>query len=438
MKEIPSYKANPGQRRLNEILRNDEITRLLVISGARSGKTFELIRTLIARSIYAKDSRHAIIRKHFAEAKKFIWLDTFPKVLNICYPKLKSLIIENKSDYFFKLPNGSEIWIGGLDDKERADKILGGEYNTIYFNEISEISYESIVIALTRLAMKNFKKDGKELINKAYFDANPTFKNHWSYKIFYEGIDPVTRLSIINKNNYAKIELKPEDNLENLPGQYIQELKNLTGNSRKRFYEGIYQEAVQGALWNEEMINHFRVIKPPSLKRVVVAIDPAVTSGEQSNETGIVVIGQGSDDQIYVLDDLSGIYSPNQWGSRSILAYDKWRADAIIGEVNQGGDMVESIILNIRDNIGYHAVRATRGKYTRAEPIASLYERGLVHHVGSFPDLEYQMTTYIGDRNEDSPDRLDALVWGITALTARDEIQEETIIYDERVNISSI
>ena len=435
MRETPSYKRNPGQEKLNKILRLDDIIRILAISGARSGKTFEFIRALISRSIHAAESRHAIIRRHFSEAKKFIWLDTLPKVIKLCYPQLIGKIRENKSDFYYKFPNDSEIWIGGLDDKERSDKILGGEYNTIYFNEVSEISYSSIEIALTRLAMKTYKNDGKLLVNKAYFDENPPLRSHWSHKVWYEHLDPVTRDSIKNPGKYKHIRLHPSDNIENLPAEYIESLKNLTGAARKRFYEGIFQDEIQGALWNENMINKYRVVNYPDLQRIVIPIDPAITSNEDSNETGIVPVGLGTDGHIYVLGDLSGVYTPNEWGSTSILAYDKWQADAIVGEVNQGGDMVEAIVHNIRNEVNFKEVRATRGKITRAEPVAALYERGLVHHVGSFVDLEYQLCTYTG--KEKSPDRLDSLVWGITELTMI-EATDEIVVYYDPVNISPI
>ncbi|HDY87320.1 MAG TPA: DNA-packaging protein [bacterium] len=416
MKGTVSYKPNPGQQRLNKILRDDNITRVLATSGARSGKTFEYVRTIFSRAIHAPGSRHAMIRKYFGEAKKFIWLDTMPKVLKLCYPDLLGHIKEDNSNYFYKFPEGSEIWIGGLDDKERADKILGGEYNTLYFNECSEIAWSSVVTALTRLAMKIPKKDGSQLINKAFFDENPPLKSHWSYKLFIEKKDPITNDGIKNKDKHAHIKLHPEDNIENLPDGYIEDtLRNLTGNARLRFYEGKFQDEVVGALWNEIIINKHRVTEYPRLRRIIVAVDPAITANTDSNETGIIIAGLGFNEQYYVLGDMSGIYTPNEWGGRAVLAFDKWKADKIIGEVNQGGDMVKAIIKNIRGAISFGSVRATRGKITRAEPISSLYDDGLIHHVGTFPDLEYQMCTYTG--KEASPDRMDALVWGLTELS---------------------
>lgn len=411
------YKPNPGQQRMQDALTDDSKTRVFAYSGARSGKTFEFVRTVLLRGLVADKSRHVIIRKHFAQAKKFIWMDTIPAVVELCFPEIKKQITYDKSDYYIKLPNDSEIWIGGLDDKERADKILGGEYNTIYFNEVSEISYASIKTALTRLAKKNAKYDDRPLVNKAFFDENPPSRNHWSYKLFFEHIDPETRIEIPNKQNQAVLHLKPSDNADNLPQQYLDELANMTGAARKRFWEGLFQDEVQGALWDESTINKLRVKAHPKLKRIVVAIDPAVTSTEKSDETGIMIMGKGFNDEFYVLDDLSGIYTPNGWGSKAILAYDRHEADRIVGEVNQGGDMVQANLNNIRPGISYKAVRASKGKMLRAEPIASLYEQGLVHHVGAFTDLEYEMTNYTGDKSEESPNRLDALVWGLTELS---------------------
>jgi phage terminase large subunit-like protein len=175
-------------------------------------------------------------------------------------------------------------------------------------------------------------------------------------------------------------------------------------------------EDTEGALWKLSDIDRNRVDESPDLVRVVVAIDPAVTAGEDSDETAIVVVGIDNDDYGYVLEDISGIYTPNTWAQKAVYMYEKWEADRIIAEVNNGGDLVEANIRNVNKNVSYDSVRATKGKYTRAEPIAALYERGQdkVSHVGQFNELEDQLTTWIpGDK---SPDRLDALVWGLTYL----------------------
>lgn len=433
------FKPNPGQIRMQKLLTMDEITRLLVYSGSRSGKTFMLVRSILLRGLIAEESRHAIIRKEFNRAKKYIWLDTLPAVVNICFPNLKYVIHYNKSDHYLILPNGSEIWIGGLDDKERADKILGGEYNTIYFNETSEIPYPPVLTAITRLAKKSYKEDGRQLVNKAYFDENPPNKMHWTYKLFFEGVDPITNQKIDTKK-YGSVFLRPEENAENLADEYIETLKTLPGDKRKRFYEGAFQDAIKGALFKEETINRYRLHQYPDLVRIVIAVDPAVTKTENSDETGIMVEGLGSDGHIYLLADLSGYYTPREWADRVILAYDKWGADAVVGETNNGGDLVQTNIQYARPDISFIQVWAKRNKITRAEPVASMYDRGFIHHVGSYPDLEYQMVTYTGadqekSSDQQSPDRMDAMVYGVTEL-ASPPTAEEIVEDDFRVRIS--
>lgn len=153
------------------------------------------------------------------------------------------------------------------------------------------------------------------------------------------------------------------------------------------------------------------------LIRIVVAIDPAVTSDpETSDETGIIVAGKGVDGFAYVLDDLTCRLSPDGWARRAVNAYREYRADRIVAEVNQGGDLVERVIRTVDPTVSYKAVRATRGKRVRAEPIAALYEQGRVFHVRPLPLLEDQMCSYVPDDYDGSPDRVDALVWALTDL----------------------
>jgi phage terminase large subunit-like protein len=170
-----------------------------------------------------------------------------------------------------------------------------------------------------------------------------------------------------------------------------------------------------GALWRQAEIDEHRVTGHPELRRIVVAIDPAVTSSEQSDETGILVGGR-HEKEGYVLEDGSGRYSPRGWAVHAIDLFDKWKADRIIGETNNGGDMIEETLRAIRPNIPFKKVTASRGKDARAEPVAALYEKGMVHHVGQFPLLEEQLCTWERLSTHRSPDRLDALVWAMTEL----------------------
>ena len=179
-------------------------------------------------------------------------------------------------------------------------------------------------------------------------------------------------------------------------------------------------EDIPGALWTRAVIDAYRIryeeIKWELLVRVVVAIDPAVTAGEESDETGIIVAALTVSGHVVVLDDLSCRESPLGWARVAVAAYKNRRADRIVGEVNNGGDLVESNIRTIEPNVAYRAVRATRGKSLRAEPVAALYEQGRVHHAGKLDHLEDQMCGWVPGSGEKSPDRMDALVWAITDL----------------------
>lgn len=175
-----------------------------------------------------------------------------------------------------------------------------------------------------------------------------------------------------------------------------------------------------GALWSRERIEAARVTASPELARVVVAIDPAVSAGGRSDETGIVVAGRGQDGLAYVLEDGSGRLRAEDWARRAVALYRRYQADRVIGEVNNGGDLVEATLRAVDANVSYKAVRASRGKVTCAEPVAALYEQGRVKHRGALAALEDQMCAFSADFDAKaagySPDRVDALVWALTEL----------------------
>ena len=175
-------------------------------------------------------------------------------------------------------------------------------------------------------------------------------------------------------------------------------------------------EDAEGALWSLKRLDELRVAAPPDLARVVVAIDPAVSTGPRSAETGIVVAGLGADGLAYVLADRSGCFRPEEWASRAIAAFRSHRADRIVGEVNNGGDLVEATLRAVDASLPFRAVSASRGKRIRAEPVAALYEQNRVRHVGSLPRLEDQMVGWQPGEDGTSPDRVDALVWALTEL----------------------
>ena len=185
-------------------------------------------------------------------------------------------------------------------------------------------------------------------------------------------------------------------------------------------------EDIEGALWSQGTIDENRCEPEdlPEMVRIVVSIDPAASSHEKSDETGLIAAGVDEDGEGYILEDRSGVYPPDEWAKFAIEMYHNHGADCIIGEVNNGGEMVEAVLRGINPNIPFKAMRASRGKVARAEPVAALYEQHKIHHVGSFPKLEEQLTMLTIDFNRKkagySPDRADALVWAATELMLGD------------------
>ncbi|MDD4817315.1 MAG: phage terminase large subunit [Victivallaceae bacterium] len=408
------FKKTPDQVAACEIM-SGPARHVLLFGGSRSGKTMIIVRAIVLRAVKSPYSRHCILRRHYCDVRKSVLMDTFPKLMRIGFPGLDYK--ENKQTSVISFSNGSEIWFGGLD---KTDKILGNEYATMFFNEISEIGFEQLEVAQSRLAQKC-----PALVNRFFYDCNPPSKSHWSYKMFALKQNPNDNTPLPNPALYGWKRLNPDGNKENLADGYISDvLGGLSGRNRKRFLDGEWLDDNENALWKREsMINPYRISGSPiELDRIVVGVDPAVTQKDVSDHTGIVIAGckrMRGDVHYFVLDDRSLIGSPHEWAATAVNAYHEYEADRMVAETNQGGDMVEQTIRNIDRNISYKSVRASRGKIVRAEPIAELYERGLVHHVGEFPAMEDEMCEYCGFENEKSPDRMDALVWALTELSQR-------------------
>lgn len=395
---------------------------VLLYGGSRSAKTFTILRTIIWRALAVPKSRHAVLRFRFNHVKASVVLDTFPKVMELCFPGCPYNL--DKSDWYVKYPNGSEIWFGGLDDKERSEKILGNEYATILLNECSQISYGSYTTLLTRLAQQcYYERDGQEheLRLKLFLDENPPSKGHWTHKLFIENKDPDTKRSINNPDDYVSLLMNPVDNQDNLPRAYIKTLENLPERKRKRFLEGKFSDANENAYWSEEIIERSRVSEYPQLVRVVVAVDPSGADDDENknnDDIGIGVAGLGIDGIGYALEDLTINAGPATWGKVAATAYARHKADRVIGEINFGGAMVEFVVRTADPNISYKSVTASRGKTVRAEPISALHETGKIKMVGRFDDLEDELlsftsTGYTGAR---SPNRADWFIWAFTEL----------------------
>ena len=411
----------PRQQDAQNLLKGEK-RHILLVGGARSGKTTVIVNEILERALNAAGSRHAILRFRANAVRPSIALDTLPKVFRLGFPG--HALKHHRTDGYFSLGHDSEIWFGGLDEAERVEKILGKEYATIFFNECSQIPYPSVLIALTRLAQ--VVGDAPQ---RAFYDLNPTNKGHWSNVLFGDMRDPVSRLPLDDAEDYARMFLSPRDN-PHLTDSYLKSLERLPERQRKRFYEGVYIDELDGALFTYEIIARARVgeFLPARRSRVVVAVDPSGAAGrddDSADEIGIVVAARGDDNHAYVLADRSLRDAPGAWGRAVVQAAAEFGADRIIAEENFGGAMVRAVIVAAAAGgagVKVEMVSASRGKVLRAEPVSALYEQGLVHHVGRFAVLEDQLCAFTtaGYRGEGSPDHADALVFAISELMLKE------------------
>lgn len=437
------YQPNPKQRIAVDIMGGDA-THILLYGGSRSGKSFQAVRALVARALYCPGSRHLIARFRLSHVKASIVADTLPKVLKICFPEVADAIMagHRKSENHFVLPNGSEIWYAGLDDKDRTEKILGMEFATILLEEASQIPWASRETLVTRLAQKTSRPnpddpDDKKglprlpgLRLKAYYCENPPLKSHWTYKLFIEKVSPDTGKRLASPENFNSLQMNPADNENNIDPGYMKELDQLSERKKKRFLDGQFGEAGEAALWTYEVIEQQRIdeydeINMEDFIRIVTAVDPSGADSMEDahrDEIGIVTAGLRANGKAIVLEDATMKGSPAEWGEAAVMAADRWGADRIVGEDNFGGAMVKFTVQTAAAKLGktisYRSVTASRGKHIRAEPISALYEMQMVEHnvgLGKLEDELVQMTTfgYTGDR---SPNRADSAIYALTDL----------------------
>lgn len=417
---MDEFELTERQEMAQEIL-NGPATHILLAGGSRSGKTFLTIRKQVQRRLKAPGSRGAVLRFRTGHVRQSIVLDTFPTVMSKCFPGVEYEL--NKSDLFATFPGGSELWFSGLDDKKRVEKILGKEYSDIFLNECSQIPYESRNFAITRLAQKvTDRATGHDLVLKMYYDENPPTKGHWTYRMFKLHQDPETRKPL-NPADYAFFQINPGHNQKNLSASYIKTLEALPERLRKRFLYGEFGEDAPNALFREDWLERWRNIDDelPDMLRIVVAVDPSGADDDDNfdnDEIGIVVCGLGIDGNGYVLEDLTCKAGPGVWGKVATDAFERWEADRIVAEMNFGGAMVKFVIRSARANTPFRPVTASRGKVVRAEPISALMESGKIRMAGIFRELEDELCAFTthGYMGENSPNRADAMIWGMSDL----------------------
>ncbi len=320
-----------------------------------------------------------------------------------------AIVKSNRTERWYELANGSRIWLFGLDPDPITglpSKVGSVELGWAFIDEAAEVTEADWIMVKGRLSWPGIPW------HQVAAATNPARPTHWLKQHF----TPPTE-------DRVYLHARTFDNTM-LPADYIEQAHKMAGGySKSRYILGEWVAPADGALWTPDLIAHGKApviyprgIETPDYARIVVSVDPAVTSTAQSDETGIIGAGLGSDGRGYVIDDRSIRGTPAEWARRAVALYHELGADRIVAEANNGGDLVSTVITAVDPKVPVTLVHASRGKRTRAEPIAALYEQGRVTHVNALPELEDQMCSYTGAPGEDSPDRLDALVWGLSEL----------------------
>lgn len=370
-----------------------------VYGGRGSGKSHDRAAAVVEEAVMNPGLRVVCLRevqKTLKDSAKALIED---KIRAFDLPGFEILNTE------IRTPGGGIVIFQGMND-QNADSIKSLEgFDRAWFEEAQTMSARSL-----ELLRPTIRKPGSEL----WFTWNPRNASD-PIETFLRGPDA--------PDNTVLVEANYDDNPW-FPDELEAERKHDEKHNRDRYghiWLGHYEPQVKGAIWDRGLIQSLRVSRATTLGRILVSVDPAVSSEAGSNKHGIIVGGLGEDKHGYVLEDGSLTGSPRRWAERAIALYDKYDADAIVVERNQGGDMVKHTLKTVRADIRIIEVHATRGKHVRAEPISALYHEGVIHHVGDFPVLEDQMCqiTAAGYEGEGSPDSADAMVWLFTELFPR-------------------
>ncbi len=368
----------------------------LLLGGRGAGKTrtgAEWVRGL-AEGLFAKNI--ALIGETYGDVREVM----------IEGPSGLRSIAPDDSRPHFEATRQRLVWPNGavaqMFSAEAPDGLRGFQFDAAWADEICKWRYAETVWSNLQLALR-LGNNPKQVVTTT---PKPT--------AFIKRL--LTRPSTLS------VRSRTADNLANLAPDFFDEVSNLYGGTRlgRQELEGEIIEDLEGALWDWRLIEAARIEAAPELERVVLAVDPPVSAGAKADACGVILAGCAEiTGQItgFVLADLTVQgQTPLQWARHVVSACERHQVDRVVVEVTQGGDLVETLLRQINANVPVKKVHASRGKILRAEPVMALYERGLVRHVGAFPDLEDEMTRYRGGANEKSPDRLDALVWALSDL----------------------
>ena len=365
--------------------------------GRGSGKSHTFAELAIERCLLNYGTRIVCVRevqKSLKESVKLLIEDKIDKFgLESQFTVLNDSIITPG--------NGIIVFQGMADHTAESAKSLEG-FDIGYVEEAQTLTARSLEVLRPTI-----RKDGSEI----WFSWNPRHSTD-PVDLFFRDAEPPPD-SVILRVNYIDNPWFPEE----LEQERVFDQR--TNPARyAHVWEGEYEPQAVGAIWNREVIHRNRREVAPPMSRILVSIDPPISSNPGSDEAGIVVLGLGNDKRGYVLADVSTQGTPKEWAEKSVAAYDLYEADAIVAEVNQGGEMVEHVIHSVRPQIRVISVRATRGKHLRAEPISALYALDRISHIGAYPKLEAQLClcTAEGYMGDGSPDRMDSMVHGFTEL----------------------
>lgn len=371
------------------------------IHGGRGGAKSHMFATLCVTEALRKPGFRAVCIREIQRSLK----------------ESVKLLIEDKIE---EIGAGKNFWV-------RHDRIITPGDGVILFQGMQDHTAESIKSLEGMDAA--YGEEAQTLTDRSLELLRPTIRKPgselwfaWNPRHPTDAIDQLLRKGPIPPNSIV-IEANWRDNPffpSILEKERLFDFRN-NPDRYNHIWEGHYEPQSVGALWSMDRINAHRIADAPMMGRIVVAVDPAVSAEKGSNETGIVACGIGSDGRGYVLADNSMVGKPEEWAVAAAALYDMLEADAIVVEVNQGGDMCKATFRAVRPDVRIIEVHATRGKHIRAEPISALYSIGRISHVGAFPELEAQMCrmTASGYDGPGSPDRCDSLVWGMTSLFGR-------------------
>lgn len=375
----------------------------LVLGGRGSGKTragAEWLRAVIGSpSRPARPLRIALVGPSYGEARE-VMVDGVSGLMSLDWRHRQPELVSSRR--LLVWPDGSKAHLFSAEDPEQ---LRGPQFDFAWCDELGKWRNVQETFDMLQFGLR-LGPEPRQVITTT---PRPI---------------PLLR-RLLEDASVAVTRLSTNDNASNLPALFLKAVERRYGGTRlgRQELAGELIEDIEGALFRRDLIETGRTGPAPDLARIVVAVDPPASHGSDGSTCGIVCAGVGADGDAYVLEDASlQQATPARWANAVAACFEAWHADRVVAEVNQGGDMVESVLRAAHPAISFRAVRASRGKHARAEPVAALYERGLVHHAGTFPALEDQMCNFGPDGLSlgQSPDRVDALVWALSDLMLGD------------------